>query len=185
MSEHRILRLKPALRLERRGQHGQNKTEQPDHSASLGDSIRSSTQIRFSVHTHNPRSLANGDRVERCAPISSSLTPRPNPHSVRCTAAAHLLRFRALALLGRRPPQRVDGLVMPASEKPAQQRTFDASTTTPEKHLAFVHSQKASRWRSSRCGSSNCTFLNSSRSKAWCGNNRLPGRQSRLDKGDP
>src|SRR6202022_3067287 len=51
MSEQRILRLKPALRLERRGQHGQNKTKQPDHSASLGDSIRSSTQIRFSVHT--------------------------------------------------------------------------------------------------------------------------------------
>jgi hypothetical protein len=50
MSEHRILRLKPALRLERRGQHGQNKTKQPDHSVSLGDSIRSSTQIRFSVH---------------------------------------------------------------------------------------------------------------------------------------
>ena len=27
------------------------KTKQPDHSASLGDSITSSTQIRFSVHT--------------------------------------------------------------------------------------------------------------------------------------
>jgi hypothetical protein len=65
------------------------------------------------------RSLAKDDRVELCAPISSSLTPRPNPHSVRCTAAAHLPRFRALALLGRRPPQRGDGLVMPASEKPA------------------------------------------------------------------
>src|ERR1700737_5368017 len=51
MSEHRILRLKPALRLERRGQHGQNKTKQPDHSASLGDSITSSTRIRFSLHT--------------------------------------------------------------------------------------------------------------------------------------
>jgi hypothetical protein len=49
-SEHRILRLKPALRLERRGQHCQNKTEQPDHSTSLGDSITSSTRIRFSVH---------------------------------------------------------------------------------------------------------------------------------------
>ena len=49
----------------------------------------------------------------------------------------------------------------------------------------IVVSQKASRWRSSRCGSSNCTFLNSSRSKAWCGNSRLPGRQSRLDRGDP
>src|SRR5258708_23245296 len=51
MSENRILRLKPALRLERRGKDGQNETEQPDHSASLGDSITSSTRIRFSVHT--------------------------------------------------------------------------------------------------------------------------------------
>src|SRR6476660_1319 len=56
MSENRILRLKPQLRLEWRGQDGQNETEQPDHSASLGDSITSSTRIRFSrirfsVHT--------------------------------------------------------------------------------------------------------------------------------------
>src|SRR5260221_11911884 len=51
MPENRILRLKPALRLEWRGQDGQNETEQPDHSASLGDSITSSTRIRFSVHT--------------------------------------------------------------------------------------------------------------------------------------
>jgi hypothetical protein len=28
----------------------------------------------------------------------------------------HFPRFRALALFGRRPPQRVDSLVMPASE---------------------------------------------------------------------
>jgi hypothetical protein len=39
MSEHRILRLKPALRLERRDQHGQNKPIQRDHRASLADSI--------------------------------------------------------------------------------------------------------------------------------------------------
>src|SRR5882757_5300647 len=51
MSEHRILRLKPALRLEWRGKDSQNETEQPDHSASLGDSIASSTRIRLSVHT--------------------------------------------------------------------------------------------------------------------------------------
>jgi len=38
MSEHRILRLKPALRLERRGQHGQNKTDKRDHRANLADS---------------------------------------------------------------------------------------------------------------------------------------------------
>jgi hypothetical protein len=30
---------------------GQNETEQPDHSASLGDSITASTRIRYSVHT--------------------------------------------------------------------------------------------------------------------------------------
>src|ERR1700682_4077314 len=51
MSKHRVLSLKPQLRLEWRGQDGQNETEQPDHSASLGDSITLSTQIRFSVHT--------------------------------------------------------------------------------------------------------------------------------------
>src|SRR5450756_715174 len=51
MSKQRVLSLKPQLRLEWRGQDGQNETKQPDHSASLGDSITSSTRIRFSVHT--------------------------------------------------------------------------------------------------------------------------------------
>ena len=51
MSKHRVLSLKPRLRLEWQAQDGQNETEQPDHSASLGDSITSSTRIRFSVHT--------------------------------------------------------------------------------------------------------------------------------------
>src|SRR5580698_1441732 len=51
MPKHRVLSLKPQLRLEWRGQHVHNETEQPNHSASLGDSIKSSTRIRFSVHT--------------------------------------------------------------------------------------------------------------------------------------
>jgi hypothetical protein len=51
MSKHRVLSFKPQLRLEWRGQDGQNETEQPDHSASLGDSVTSSTRIEFSVHT--------------------------------------------------------------------------------------------------------------------------------------
>jgi Uncharacterized protein conserved in bacteria (DUF2130) len=50
LSKHRLLSLKPQLRLEWQAQDGQNETEQPDHSASLGDSITSSTRIRFSVH---------------------------------------------------------------------------------------------------------------------------------------
>src|SRR5258707_2249667 len=51
MSKHRVLSFKPQLRLEWRGQDGKSETEQPDHSASLGDSITASTRIRFSVHT--------------------------------------------------------------------------------------------------------------------------------------
>src|SRR5258705_11097172 len=51
MSKHGVLSLKPQRRLEWRGQDGQSETEKPDHSASLGDSITSSTRIRFSVHT--------------------------------------------------------------------------------------------------------------------------------------
>jgi hypothetical protein len=39
MSERSILSLKPALRLEWRGQHGQNKANQRDHLANLADSI--------------------------------------------------------------------------------------------------------------------------------------------------
>jgi hypothetical protein len=62
MSEHRVLSLEPYLRLEWRGQDGQSETEQPDHSASLGDSITSSTRIRFSVHTgpHSSHLLNKG-----------------------------------------------------------------------------------------------------------------------------
>jgi hypothetical protein len=58
MSKHRVLSFKPCLRLEWRGQDRHNETEEPNHSASLGDSITSSTRIRFSVHTgrdSNPR----------------------------------------------------------------------------------------------------------------------------------
>src|SRR6266403_422326 len=61
-THNRVLSFKPQLRLECRGQDGQNETEQPDHSASLGDSITSSTQITFSVHTiprPSPASMPN------------------------------------------------------------------------------------------------------------------------------
>jgi hypothetical protein len=51
MSKHRVLSFKPHLRLEWRGQDGQSETEQPDHSASLGDSSAPSTRIGLSVHT--------------------------------------------------------------------------------------------------------------------------------------
>jgi hypothetical protein len=51
MSKHGIFCFKPQPRLERRGQDGQRETEKPDHPASLGNSITSSTRTKFSVHT--------------------------------------------------------------------------------------------------------------------------------------
>src|SRR6266403_1156894 len=60
MSKHRVLSFKPQLRPERRGQHGQNETEQPEHSTSLGDSIAPSIRIGFSVHTAAKSALADG-----------------------------------------------------------------------------------------------------------------------------
>jgi hypothetical protein len=39
MSKYRILSLKPALRLEWRGQHGQNEADQRYHCANLADSV--------------------------------------------------------------------------------------------------------------------------------------------------
>src|SRR5277367_873969 len=85
MSKHRVLSLKPQLRLEWRGQDGQNETEQPDHSASLGDSITASTRIRFSVHTR-PYSINPSARARRAAGLRDQLPWKPCPRwSIGCT----------------------------------------------------------------------------------------------------
>jgi hypothetical protein len=55
------------------------------------------------------------DRGNRFNPTSASPNSRQNPHSARGTAATNLPRFRALALFGRRPPERV---VRPSSRRP-------------------------------------------------------------------
>src|ERR1700736_5047074 len=79
MSKHRVLGCKPQLRLEWRGQDGQNETKQPDHSASLGDFFTSSTRIRFSVHTpggHQPNSPEYARQITWC-PVRQNLLRRP------------------------------------------------------------------------------------------------------------
>jgi hypothetical protein len=77
MSKHRVLSFKPYLRLEWRGQ---NETEQPDHSASLGDSIASSTRIRFSVRTRIRWQRAERGWKRPCD------DPAPLPHSRKLVA---------------------------------------------------------------------------------------------------
>src|SRR5258708_20191313 len=85
MSKHRVLSFKPQLRLEWRGQDGQSETEQPDHSASLGDSIAPSTRIGFSVHTRHQNRWRNL-RPRRCPPLDSTIRlqtpPCPTNHNL-------------------------------------------------------------------------------------------------------
>src|SRR5882757_9965383 len=92
MSKRRVLNLKPQLRLEWRGQDGQSETEQPDHSASLGDSITSSTRIRFSVHTRASLSCCYPSTKLVC---SLSFTTRVHPaHSDAMSREADRQRDR-------------------------------------------------------------------------------------------
>src|SRR6202171_219740 len=89
MSKHRVLSFKPQPRLEWRGQDGQSETEQPDHAVSLGDSITSSTQIRFLVHTAVPASASR-----RCS--SSTLAPTdPRNTSNRTAGSSDSMRVAA------------------------------------------------------------------------------------------
>src|SRR5229473_3939435 len=72
---------------------------------------------RSLVHTDvSNHAWPQADRGNPYNPASASPNPRQNPHSARGTAPAYVPRFRALALFGRRPQERVEGFVMPASK---------------------------------------------------------------------
>jgi hypothetical protein len=75
MSKNRALGFKPDLRLEWRGK--QNETEQPNHSASLGDSITASTRMRFLVHTRTDRARSAPLPVTAFPARPPNLPPRP------------------------------------------------------------------------------------------------------------
>src|SRR5260370_25085412 len=73
-SKHKVLSFKPQLRLEWQRQDGQHETEQPDHSASLCDSITSSTRIRFSVHTGTKITVISGTSITFSNNVTGTLT---------------------------------------------------------------------------------------------------------------
>src|SRR6202158_3745246 len=78
--------------------------------------IRDPFTIQF---TH----MLRGQNCPRCrhVPPHRRLSPRRNPHSCG-TAYVPPPRFRALALFGRRPPERVVGIVGAGVRKPAQKQ---------------------------------------------------------------
>src|SRR6516162_4527137 len=78
-------------------------------------SRRSNALLLDRTSTYVPPTWQNGSRC-RFASSQAHLSSWPNPHSTRGTAAAHIPRFRALALFGRRPLERVGNPTIPASE---------------------------------------------------------------------
>src|SRR6266436_9551558 len=65
MPKHHVLSLKPHLRLEWRGQRGQDETEKSNHFVSLGDSIASSTRTGFSVHSGRVQDMGLQSKIDR------------------------------------------------------------------------------------------------------------------------
>src|ERR1700722_18896282 len=93
MSKHRVFSFKPHLRLEWRGQDGQNETEQPDHSARLSDSITASTRIRFSVHTGRVHLLKPSDTGTITGECHFFARLKPNHFPNRAGLSRFLDRF--------------------------------------------------------------------------------------------
>jgi hypothetical protein len=94
LSKRRVLGFKPQPRLERRGQNRQHETEQPDHPASLGDSITSSTRTGFSVHT---ASAVLRNFVRHPKTTFSTLSANRRHHSI--TSSARASSGRATSIL--------------------------------------------------------------------------------------
>jgi hypothetical protein len=93
---------------------------------------RSVTRSQFNSRT------CRGQNCPRCrhVPPHRGLSPRRNPHSCG-TAYVPPPRFRALALFGRRPPERVVGIVGAGVRKPAQKRPHavqQATSSQPRFH---------------------------------------------------
>ena len=98
MPKRRVLNLKPHLRLEWRGQDGQDETQKPDHFASIGDSVTPSTRIRFSVQT-SMRAPSPAQQPCRHRP---QLKPFLDTEALKRLGAARRPRFaaRAASLFG-------------------------------------------------------------------------------------
>src|ERR1700692_1149246 len=87
MSKHPVLSFKPQLRLDGEASKVRTKQNSPDHSTDLGDSIASSTRIRF---RYTQACRCDGDRY--CG-VSDYSCDRADPQAVVCAASA-LCRYR-------------------------------------------------------------------------------------------
>src|ERR1700724_2867771 len=84
-----------------RGQDGQSEIEPPNHSASLGDSITSSTRIRFSVHTtaQTESPLATISATIRALSSSLHFRRRPAPVKTSSRRTGSVIALRTVSIL--------------------------------------------------------------------------------------
>jgi hypothetical protein len=113
------------FRIEKRRVYEAYKAVKSNHGAAGvdGETLESVRRDHAGLHSFLSMSLIEARRRNASAlrlRFSQSLARR-----------LHRPSHRALELLGRRPPQRVDDLVIPASEKPAQQATSPCGSKGP------------------------------------------------------
>jgi hypothetical protein len=81
ISKHRLLSFRPQLRPEWRGQDGQNETEQPDHLASLVDSIAPSLPIAMEDRAEHYPEPAIAARRRAARPALNTALERNGPRA--------------------------------------------------------------------------------------------------------
>ncbi len=106
-------------------------------------SLSESAKLFGSLVRHRPCRHPGG--VVLASRPSSRSAPTLILHSTRCQPVPNFPRLRALALFGPRPPQRVEGFVMPASKNQNMRR--HAAITFP----FLTASRPRGRYRSTSC----------------------------------
>jgi hypothetical protein len=128
-----------APRLEWRGQDGQDETQKPDHAASIGDSITSSTRIRSSAHTASGLDLrkqlqGHVDSVARGIVVPNTSPGNGGLASVNPIFALVRLAQRVPVRVHRIPPdvRLVVGMAATVEIEPKTRKPSEASTIPSE-----------------------------------------------------
>ena len=110
------------------------------HRARVAECAISATHNSLkSQRARNLKSPISNDRA-----ITSKLCIRSRLTAVKAAPPVHHRpRLRALALLGRRPHQRVEGHVIPASEKPTHDPTYAVQQTARKRLYQSSHRRSA------------------------------------------
>ena len=127
-----------------------------------------SCTVRSTGSSPTPTTILRAKAIASTAPVQppSDQRSRRNPHSACGTAVPYPPRFRALALFGRRPPERVVGIVGAGVRKPYMSGTLSRPFTAAQ--AAFFLASVLSFVRPRRRLSSAPTVISDADARRGC-----------------